>query len=148
MNAFRDKGVVPGLAVVLATAVLVGSAGPSHVLAAPYSRSDYALNSFALEYLGDYVKDPLLRSYIAKPYWCGTPVFEELAKGRKEDRTEEALRVRAQALAQRNVGMRCRVVNSSGRTLSAEEVANAPNPDAYLIVNRRIECEREALAEE
>ena len=148
MKPFRDTGTVLGLAIVLAESVLVGAAGPAEVLVSSYSSRDYALDALALKYLDDYVKDPLLRSYIAKPYWCGTPVVEELYRGRKEDRTEAALRARAQALAQRYAGMRCRVVNSSGRTLSAEEVANIPNPDAVLIVSREIECEPETPVEE
>jgi hypothetical protein len=146
VKAFRDAGVVVALVIVIAGSVLVGAARPAQVLVSAYSDQDYALDALALEYLGDYVKDPLLRRYIAQAYWCGTPVVEELEQGRKEDRTEEALRARAQALAQRHAGMRCRVVNSSGRTLSAQELANVPNPSAYLIVNRRIECEHEASA--
>jgi len=148
VKAFRDTGVVLALAIVLAGSALVGAAGPADALVTSHSDRNYALDALALEYLDEYVKDPLLRSYIAKPYWCGTPVVEELDRGRKEDRNEAALRARAQALAQRYAGMRCRVVNSSGRTLSAEEVANVPNPSAYLIVNRRIECEPETPVEE
>ena len=148
MNAFRDTGVVLALAIVLVGSVLVGAARPAAMLASSYSDQDYALDALALEYLGDYVEDPLLRSWIARSYWCWTPVESELAHGGPEDLTEKALRARAQAMAQRYAGLRCRVTNSSGRTLSAEEVANVPNPDAVLIVSRRIECEREAPVEE
>ena len=148
MKAFRDTGVVLAVAIVAAGTALVGAARPAAMLASSYSDRDYALDALALEYLGDYVEDPLLRSWIARSHWCWTPVESELAHGGPEDLTEKALRARAQAMAQRYAGLRCRVTNSSGRTLSAEEVANVRNPSAHLIVNRRIECEREAPVEE
>ena len=147
MNAFRDTGFVLAIAIVVAGTALVGAVRPAAMLASSYSDQDYALDALALEYLGDYVEDPLLRSWIARSYWCWTPVESELAHGGPEDLTEKALRARAQAMAQRYAGLRCRVTNSSGRTLSAKEVADVSNASAYLVRNRRIECDGDGSAD-
>jgi hypothetical protein len=103
VKAFRDKGVVLAVAIVVAGTALVGAARPAAVLASSYSDQEYALDALALEYLGDYLEDPTQVQRISRQYWCGTPVLQQLEHIPRTLTTEVALRTRALGMAQRAV---------------------------------------------
>lgn len=66
------------------------------------SNRQYALDTLALRYVGDYTRDPQAVEDTRGGYWCGTAVIEQSGKSPARERSETALRKRARAMVERH----------------------------------------------